>query len=150
MADSFKAKIRSTQRNPYIQFISFGITGTAVAVIDFAVLFALREIAGVQQYIANSIAYATAVTIKFFIHRWWVFHHEATANASSEKTMFAKFVSFNTVGLGINNLVLWLMVFVSSSTPWFYLSKAVATLVVMFWNFFTNKFWTFKAKKSKL
>ncbi|MBE9481785.1 MAG: GtrA family protein, partial [Bacteroidetes bacterium] len=55
---------------------------------------------------------------------------------------YTKFLVISIIGLGINNLILWLIV---SRLKWnFYVSKLFAIGVVTFWNFLANYFITFE------
>jgi len=127
------------------QFINFCFVGASIAVIDFGLTFVLKELFGIDQYFSNTVALVVAIVTKFFFHRYWVFKEEADTNKAREHTKFIKFIIVNSVGVGINNGVIYLLSFVKIYNPyWFYISKVLATGIVMLWNFFANKFWTFK------
>jgi putative flippase GtrA len=65
-----------------------------------------------------------------------------------------QFALVNIIGLGINSLILWLMEpvfnYMLASTHLTILvgrgyipAKMVATVTVLFWNFFINRYWTY-------
>ena len=127
------------------QFSDFAFVGLTIAIVDFGLTFLLKDIVAVNEYIANTLAVSTAVVIKFFLHRHWVFKEEADSNKSKERTKFAKFVIVNGAGVGINTFIIYILTFINiSGQSWFYVNKLFATVVVLVWNFFINKFWTFK------
>jgi len=130
----------------FLQFINFCIVGFSVAIVDFGLLVILKEFIGLEKYFSNTIALLIAVIAKFLLHRYWVFKAQADTNVASERKKFVKFITVTITGIGINNGVIFFLLnlFNLPGPGWFYFSKIVATAVVLFWNYFANKFWTFK------
>ncbi|MBU1164117.1 GtrA family protein [Patescibacteria group bacterium] len=130
------------------QFLYFTVVGASIAVVDFGLTFLLKDVFEINQYLSNTVALTTAIFSKFFLHRYWVFKEAADSNKSKEHTKFIKFLLVNATGVLINNLVIYLLSSVQLFDQyWFYVSKIIATAVVLLWNFFVNKFWTFKPHK---
>jgi putative flippase GtrA len=119
----------------FLKFCAVGISGT---VIDFGLTWLLKEKARINAYLANSCGFVAAASSNYVLNRIWTFE-------SHNEAVVVEYFSFFTIalaGLGINNLVLWLL---SGRWKWnFYFSKLCAIGVVMLWNFGMNWFITFQ------
>ncbi len=144
------------------RFIKFAIVGTIGAVVDFAVLNAMKlifEAVGlgegwsaslqphqIQLVAANAISFSAAVLSNFTWNRLWTFPESRERPIGSQLVQFA---IVNIAGLGINTLLLLVMDryvfqrFVSERLS-YNLAKAVAIGVVLFWNFAVNRIWTYR------
>ena len=134
------------------KFLKFGIVGASGMVIDFGVLYLMRDVVGLPDLWANTISFTAAATSNYFLNRIWTFRsHERQVGVE-----YLKFLAVSIVGLGINNGVLFL-----SSLLWpeayagtltvaginvdiFYLFKLLAIAITTLWNFFGNMLFTFK------
>ena len=144
------------------QFVKFCIVGVSSTAIDFSVFFLLIEIVHVQQYlqsvdlgrgVAVLAAFLVAVTNGFYWNSRWTF---ASTDREGLHQRYLKFVFTNVIGLLLNlsitltvarfappAVVLFLRPFMSKDPAAFF-GKAVATLIVVFWNFTASKYWTFR------
>jgi putative flippase GtrA len=135
-----------THRREVKRFIKFGMVGTLGAVIDFAVLNLLILGFGWAKEAANLVSFTAAVVSNFTWNRRWTFPESRQRHVASQLGQFAL---VNLIGLGINQLV-FLSLSYGVFTPMFgtplgyNLAKAVAILVVLFWNFTVNRLWTFR------
>ena len=86
---------------------------------------------------ANAIGFVVAATSNYILNRTW------TWGSTNEQVgvEYVKFFAVSLIGLGLNTLILY--VFNEKLKLNFYLSKVIATGVVMLWNFFANNFFTF-------
>ncbi|HNP22427.1 MAG TPA: GtrA family protein [Panacibacter sp.] len=114
-----------------LKILKFGITGLSGMVVDFGATWLGRERLKWNQYFANSCGFTLAVINNYIINRFWTFE-------SKEAWMpeFGRFVLFSTVGLALNNLLLY--VFHEKLKLNFYLAKAIAIGCVFIWNFVVN------------
>jgi putative flippase GtrA len=133
------------QPREFARFIKFATVGAFGMVVDLTVLNVLHKVFGLPLLVANSISFTLAVLSNFTWNRLWTFPE------SRERPIFAQLGQFaivNIIGLAINNLVLWALFQVFSTfipDPWDYnLAKVVAIGVVLFWNYFVNRKWTYK------
>lgn len=106
-------------------------------VIDFSITFLLKEKLRIHRYIANSAGFSAAATSNYFLNRVWTF------NSTNPRVLveFGTFFIISLIGLGINNLVLYIL----EKKMNFYLAKLFAIGVTMIWNFSANYFITFSA-----
>jgi putative flippase GtrA len=126
----------------FLKFATVGVIGT---IIDFSVLNLLHKLAGMPVLTANIFSFSLAVLSNFTWNRLWTFPE------SRERPLIGQlgqFVLVNVVGLGINEAVLYLVLQAIRSfvgDPWNYnLAKAFAIVVVLFWNYFINRLWTYR------
>jgi putative flippase GtrA len=141
------------------------VVGTIGAVVDFGLLNSLKiafRAYGVDLgmwhplglftiegnlTVANSISFTTAVISNFTWNRYWTYPESRSKPLTGQ---LGQFFIVNIAGLIINLMVLNALDPVFK--PWlgFYsynAAKAVATIIVMFWNFFVNRFWTYNDVK---
>lgn len=131
------------------QFVKFCIVGATSFAIDAGISAILIFAAGMWWPLANTISFAVAVTNGFFWNRRWTFQ---AVGQRRQRDQYAMFFGVNVVGL-ILNLGIMKTVFFFATGQWqgqhpkglhFTIAKIAATAVVVFWNFFANRHWTFK------
>jgi putative flippase GtrA len=122
-----------------LKFLKFGIVGFSGVFIDFGVTYACKEWLKIQKYVANSIGFTVAASSNYLFNRIWTFKSQDPDIA----TEYTEFLVISLVGLGIANLIVWLIH--SRLRQNFYLSKLFAIGVVTVWNFFANYYITFAA-----
>jgi putative flippase GtrA len=120
-----------------LKFIKFSIVGFSGVFVDFGITFIAKEFLKIQKYIANTGGFVVAASSNYILNRIWTFH------STNPKIMleFTRFFSIALIGLVINLMIIWAMS--GKFKVNFYLSKLVATIVVMLWNFLINAYYTF-------
>lgn len=132
------------------RFIKFGFVGAIGFLVHFSTLTFLKEVVGIQNtlMVANPIAFFMAVCSNFMFNRFWTYTDSRSKNITSQ---FATFLTINIAGLLINSAILALterpfnLLLANSTLPirGYQLALIVATVVVMFWNFFVNRYVTY-------
>lgn len=127
------------------RFIKFAIVGTSGAVVDFGVLNLLHLVFGVSKFWANACSFTLAVINNFTWNRLWTFPESRERDL---RTQLVQFSVVNVVGLVINQVV-FLSLDAYLFGPWlgrlgYNLAKAVAIIVVLFWNYGINRIWTYR------
>ena len=120
-----------------LKFIKFSLVGFSGVFVDFGTTFICKEILKIQKYIANSCGFILAATSNYVFNRIWTF------NSTNPQVMleFTRFFIIALIGLLINLLIIWAMT--GKFKVNFYISKLVATILVMAWNFLINAYYTF-------
>ena len=116
------------------QIMRFGIVGVIAFVIDYGVLLVLTEVAGVHYLISSAIAFLVSVIFNYIMSVTFVFETDKNRSKGAE---FGLFAIMSAGGLGINQLMMWLLsdlMFIP-----YQLSKILTTAVVMVYNFVTRK-----------
>lgn len=120
------------------QFVKFAFVGFLSFIVDWGVYFVLTRYALLFYLAAKALSFVAAATNSYIFNRRWTFR-------SSDKKIvqeFTKFFIISLIGLGLNTLIMYLAVHYLKIND--LVAVAVATGIVLFWNFFANKFWTFK------
>ena len=129
------------------QFLKFGIVGFACFVIDFGIYTFLCDRLGVYYLIAGFWGFVVSVIVNYLLSMKYVFDHRD--DLSRIKELFI-FVILSVVGLGINELILYIFVDILC-TRWIDISnlisrqninmiaKIIATAIVMIYNFVSRK-----------
>lgn len=116
------------------QLMKFGIVGVIAFIIDYGLMVLLTEAFGVDYLVSATISFAVSVTFNYFASMRYVFRHK---EGMSKRREFVIFVVLSVIGLGINDLIMWL-----GTGLWgisYLITKLVATFLVMVWNFVTRK-----------
>ena len=121
-----------------MRFIRFGIVGASGMIVDFGVTWLCKEKLRWNKYVSNSLGFILAASNNYFWNRLWTFHSESVEIVREYST----FVLIALVGLGLNNLIIWLLH--GKAQLNFYLSKLIAIGCVMIWNFSMNYVFTFR------
>jgi putative flippase GtrA len=133
------------------RFIKFAVVGTIGFVVDFGTLSLLIEVFGLPTLLANTFSFSAAVTSNFLWNRYWTYPDSRSKGLMAQ---LGQFTLVNVVGLGINSFILWALEpafnFLLETTHLTLLAgrgyipaKMVATITVLFWNFFINRYWTY-------
>ncbi len=120
-----------------LKFLKFAAVGFSGLLVDYAFTYLFKEIFKIQKYVANSIGFTIAASTNYILNRVWTFESDNPDIALE----YTEFLIISIVGLGINNLILWLIV--SRFKINFYVAKFFAICVVTLWNFLANFFITF-------
>lgn len=137
------------------RFLRFAVVGTIGAVVDFGTMNLLTVVALMQFIPASIVSFAAAVVSNFLWNRFWTY---PDSRSKSVPRQIVQFILISLIGLAIRwPLLIWLeTVLVSGfdrALPKNFLfsarfvghnvALAIAVLVVMMWNFFANRYWTY-------
>ena len=116
------------------QIARFGVIGVLAFAIDYGFLYAFTEWLGIHYLISSVLSFSISVIFNYIASVLWVFD---VKQETSKTRNFILFIVFSVIGLGINQLVMWLGVELLGLH--YMLVKIFATAVVMVWNFVTRK-----------
>jgi putative flippase GtrA len=134
-------------RSEIKRFMKFAVVGAFGAVVDFSVLNLGIQVFHLAKWLANTFSFSTAVLSNFTWNRFWTYPE---SRHMSFLPQLGQFLLVNLAGYGINQLVFLSLdryVFSAWGTWGYNLSKAIAIGVVLFWNFFVNRIWTYRRIK---
>lgn len=136
-----------SNRKEFERFVKFATVGAIGTVVDFSVLNLLILVFGLSKFWANTCSFSAAVLSNFIWNRLWTFPE------SRQERVVPQLVQFALVSLGgyILNQTIFLgldyLVFHVWGTLGYNIAKAIAILVVLFWNFGINRIWTYRSVK---
>ena len=116
------------------QFMKFGIVGVIAFAIDYGLMVALTELAGVEYLLSASISFTVSVIFNYLASMRYVFTHKEGLSRHRE---FVIFVVLSVIGLGIHDALMWLGTSLLGIS--YLITKIGATAVVMVYNFVTRK-----------
>jgi putative flippase GtrA len=125
------------------RFLKFLVVGTVGFVVDFGTLNLLKLAFGFHLLVANTISFSLAVVSNFTWNRLWTY---PDSRSKPIRSQLMQFFVVNIAGWGINTVVLWALAPVFQRMVGelgYNIAKAIATVVVLFWNFFVNRHWTY-------
>lgn len=122
----------------YRQFTKFSIVGTGNSIIDFTVYLLATRVFGLHFMVAKVVSWFAAVCFSFTMNKYWTFRSRSPASAFEQ---YIKFVIVSLVSLGLSASILYILV--RRFGIYDLIANVLTIGVVVFWNFFMNKFWTF-------
>ncbi|MBL7183311.1 MAG: GtrA family protein [Anaerolineae bacterium] len=151
-------RANSKEITRFLKFATVGMLGT---VIDFGILNLLILTFGFSKILANTCSFTVAVFSNFIWNRLWTFPESRDRPIAPQ---LAQFVLVNIGGLLLNQAIFlsldaWVLggagvlaapmatlalnIGLAHYKLAYNLSKAIATIIVLFWNFGANRLWTF-------
>ena len=112
----------------------FVIVGGIATIIDFVFLYIFKEFLNFNLFLANTLAFIISVIYNYIASIKWVFDIDKNKNS---KIQFLLFITFSVIGLILNNIFIYL--FTDIMGIYYLISKIIATLFVMIFNFVTRK-----------
>jgi putative flippase GtrA len=147
------------------RFVKFLIVGTVGFTIDFGTLGLLVEVVKLPEIVegltalsptvglifSNTISFTLAVVSNFTLNRYWTYPE---SRGKRKRVQLPQFTLVSVIGLILNNFILWILhtpfdgvlhqfPAIPESIDGYVPAKIVATVVVLFWNFFVNRYWTY-------
>lgn len=136
------------------RFMKFAVVGAFGAVVDFGVMNLLTHLTNISLVFAGTISFICAVISNFIWNRYWTYPESRSRPLLSQLGMF---FLVNTAGVAIRIPILHYVeppmmrffeapLHISHSNAEFYarnLTLATAVGIVMLWNFFVNRYWTY-------
>ncbi len=138
------------------RFIRFAIVGTIGALVDFATFNLFSGVFYIHHVVASVFSFTAAILSNFTWNRYWTYPDSRSKPISNQLIVFS---IVNVIGLAIRTpLFAWLSgplarlfelinIPVIKDLPAEMLGNnaalAFAILVVMMWNYFVNRYWTY-------
>lgn len=138
------------------RFFRFAVVGIIGAVVDFGTFNLLTSFAGLSAVLASIFSFIAAIINNFTWNRYWTYPD------SRSKPLGRQLIQFSTVsilGLIIRTPIIAVLApffnrlfselellpigFLTAEFLANNLALAIAVIVVMFWNFFFNRYWTY-------
>ena len=120
-------------RDRLLEIIRFCMVGGVSLALDYAILYALTEWAGVYYLYSSAISFSVTVVFNYWLCVVYVF------KGAGKQTIRQAIIFFATgaVGLILNQLCMWL--FVTIAGLHYLIAKLGATVIVTIWNYLTKR-----------
>lgn len=135
-----------------MRFLVVGVFGT---IVDFGTMNLLRGVFHVPLVYAGTVSFIAGILNNFTWNRYWTYPDSRTKAISRQLIEFT-FISvlgllirvpiLALVGPPLNRLMVSLPYRLPVFEPKFIadnMTLAIAVIIVMFWNFFANRYWTY-------
>lgn len=115
------------------QLFRFGIVGFTAFLIDAGLLYILTDFLHIHYLISSVISFTVSLIYNYILSIFWVF--DVKKKQTYKEVLL--FTILSVIGLGINQLVMYLGV--DLLNIYYMLCKIMATIIVMIYNFITRK-----------
>ena len=122
-----------TQENTK-QFGKFAIVGLTSLAVDYALLMFLVEACEADLFFSTTVSFIVSVIINYVLSMKYVFDHREGMSRKREFTIFA---ILSAVGLGLNDL--YMFVGVTMLNIGYQAMKLISSFLVTWYNFFSRK-----------
>jgi len=146
-----------SERTRFLRFATVGIMG---AVVDFGVFNLLATILDMPAVWASVISFIAAIISNFNWNSYWTYPDSRSKPVAQQ---LVQFTIVSVIGLAIRTPIIAVLEivyknifsslaflpigFISSDFLGENLALATAVIIVMFWNFFINRYWTYNDVK---
>jgi putative flippase GtrA len=143
------------KRREQERFIRFAIVGAIGAAIDIGIFNILSSFLKIPALTAQAVSFSVAVVSNFIWNRFWTYPD------SRNKAVLGQMMQFllvSLIGLALRTLIfdqlesalIWSATqilpsnfFLTPVVVGHNLSLGIVIIIIMFWNFFINRFWTY-------
>lgn len=138
------------------RFLRFAVVGIIGAVVDFGTFNLLSSVVGLTAVVASVFSFMAAIISNFTWNRYWTYPDSRTKPLGHQ---LFQFTIVSLVGLAIRTPLIAFLEplltslfgklsflpqgFVTANLLGENVALAIAVIVVMFWNFFINRYWTY-------
>ncbi len=140
------------------RFIKFSIVGFSGTLVDFGVFNLLTTVFLLPTILSSIVSFIAAVFNNFFWNRNWTYPESKKMSFSGQ---FTKFGLVSLAGLAIRTPIFswlekpliqfsiktWKAIPLDPVTIGHNLALGIVIVIVLFWNYFANKYWTYKQIK---
>jgi putative flippase GtrA len=144
-----------TNSRERIRFFKFSVVGVIGAIVDFGLMNLLVALFGAPLVIAGTISFIAAILSNFMWNRYWTY---PDSRSKPPIRQLLEFMIVSVIGMAIripilallepvlNNFFSLLAYEIPSSSIKlisYNVTLAIAVIIVLFWNFFINRYWTY-------
>lgn len=137
-----------------VRFLKFSVVGVTGTIVDFGLMNLFVLVLSMPFIWAQGISFTLAVINNFLWNRFWTYPESRSKGASKQLLQFSL---INIVGIMIRTpLITWLNQLivglldrssinlpVANSVISQNLALAATIIIILFWNFFANRYWTY-------
>lgn len=122
-------------KNGFLQFFRYVFVGGIATIVDWGTLFLLTDYLHIYHLISAVFSFVAGLITNFLLSKLLVFNaNEAKVKPFME---FLSYAAIGVIGLGITELIMF--VFTNLWTVHYMISKMIATVIVLIWNYTARK-----------
>jgi putative flippase GtrA len=125
-----------------MRFGRYFIVGTLAFGVDLGCLLLLVQL--LPLLVANTVAFLVANLFNFLLAHVWVFRRPF--RGSDLARQYVSVLAISLVGLALNDALVWVGVKVLEGDV--VVSKVVATLVTLVWNYLSRTLWVYRETRA--
>ena len=111
----------------------FILVGGACFILDYGLLYALTEYGGLHYLLSAGISFSISVLLNYWLCLVCVFRGANTQTRRAQMLFFGSSIA----GLGLNQLLLWVLV--DCAGIYYMIAKLIAAAIVMVWNYILKR-----------
>ena len=137
----------------FFQLAKFGLIGTANFIVDLGIFSLFIWMTGIAEgntiILFKIVSVSIAIVNSYIWNKFWSFDEHRTDEATIRK-QFLQFLAVSVSAMALNTGITWLLIngfgdiFDLGAARWATASSALASVLVLFWNFVGYKFFVFK------
>jgi len=112
----------------FVQFFRYLFVGGFSALADIGTLFGATEYLHIHYLVSAALAFVVGTVVNYALSILWVFN--SSRDFKKEITLFTL---VGAGGLGLNELILWILV--DHMSVYYMLAKLISVCIVLFWSF---------------
>lgn len=125
---------RQPTDNIFIQMFRYIFVGGTAFAVDFFFLYFFSDICHIHYLISGILSFIISVMVNYWMSTRWVFNQDSSENRLLEFNMF---LVISTIGLVFTEILLWF--FTDILGMYYLISKIIAAVIVLFWNFLARR-----------
>ena len=123
----------------FVEFLRYFLVSVISLSTDFLLLYLLTSLAGLHYLVSAIFSYLTGMVVNYLLSTYWVF---AKRKLSSRATEFFVFATIGFIGLGVNELLLWL--FTGVLLLHYMISRIFSAGIGYVWKYIVRKYLLFR------
>jgi len=121
------------------QLVKFTAVGAFGTIVHYLILILLVEKSGTDAVVASSAGAVAGAFVNYFLNYYFTFQSKRRHTQA-----IAQFYAVAGTGFLLNAILIW---FIADLLGVYYLlAQLVTTGIVLLWNFWLNRIWTFRTK----
>lgn len=138
----YRKVLFGTTTNLFVQLFRYTLVGGVAFIVDFGFLFILTEYMDCHYLMSATLSFLMGLLVNYLVSTRWVFRESKISN---RKVEFILFGLIGLMGLGLNNLFIYLLTDLMG--VYYMVSKLVTAVLVYLWNFLGRRYFLFYVEK---
>ena len=130
---------RCLRQSTPVQFVKYTVSGGVSFLIDSGLLFVLATYVQLHYIVAATLSFICGLIVNYLLAIYWVFDESKKESRKEELLIYG---TIGVVGLALNDVIIYSLT--EATGIHFMVSKIVAAIIVLVFNFSLRKYYLFK------